>query len=489
MLRDIVKHASIYGIAVVVSRMTSILLLPVYTRYLSPGEYGITAILDLLASVIGIVITSGMGSAVNRYHFSTEDEEERDRIWWTGLLVLILSASTVVTLCLIFRNVIAQLTIGTLEPHAPLFIALLVSRVGFGGIGALLQVYLRAKKWSTLFVGISLIRLTINVVLNLTLLIGFNLGIRAILIGNLIATIFTTSTLIWVFARSRGTIAFTPSYLPQFIKFGGPLILTVFLNMTTHQADRMLLRAFVTMDQIGIYSFAYQLAQGVNSLILFPFMAIWATVQFEVAQLPNADETYRRIFRYVNRFVLMILLGISLFAKQLVALLASPAYTAAAQVVPVICLAYCVFSVSDFVNLPAVLGKKTWRLLPGAILASTFNISANIVLIPQFGMVAAAWVTVGTFLVMCTANQIMCRSLRDIRWPFQQTALLLAVAVVFYAVAHRYDVPVIVSGILWLVMAGLLFAEPIQFAMCDKSLAWLVGFARGTNTTTSAGIK
>jgi O-antigen/teichoic acid export membrane protein len=84
-VKDILKHSSVYAVGQILSRFASILLLPLYTRCLSPADYGCVAILDLTAGILAILIGSGMASAVMRSHFDSDDEEYRSRVWWTGL--------------------------------------------------------------------------------------------------------------------------------------------------------------------------------------------------------------------------------------------------------------------------------------------------------------------------------------------------------------------------------------------------------------------
>src|SRR5262249_16136728 len=83
--REILAHASVYALGLVLARVTSILLLPVYTRYLTPTDYGVIALLDLIGALLGQVTASGQVTAAGRYHFAREDERYRDTLWWTTL--------------------------------------------------------------------------------------------------------------------------------------------------------------------------------------------------------------------------------------------------------------------------------------------------------------------------------------------------------------------------------------------------------------------
>ncbi|HIF00069.1 MAG TPA: hypothetical protein EYQ63_24450 [Fuerstia sp.] len=82
---EFVKHSTIYGIGQVLTRLASILLLPLYTVALTPEQYGVTAILNLGGALLAPLLADGVAKAIVRFHFDDEDPLQCDRVWWTGL--------------------------------------------------------------------------------------------------------------------------------------------------------------------------------------------------------------------------------------------------------------------------------------------------------------------------------------------------------------------------------------------------------------------
>src|SRR4029079_15405502 len=91
-----IKHSGVYGLGQVLSRLASVLMLPLYTHYLRPADYGTIAILDLTAGILTIVVGGGMVSAVSRHHFDTDVPHEQNAVWWTGLMVVVALATAAV---------------------------------------------------------------------------------------------------------------------------------------------------------------------------------------------------------------------------------------------------------------------------------------------------------------------------------------------------------------------------------------------------------
>ena len=76
-LKRLGKHSVIYGLGGLVSRILAVLLLPLYTRYLSPSDYGKVETLIALTTVIGIVLRMGISSAFFRFYFDSPEPAAR----------------------------------------------------------------------------------------------------------------------------------------------------------------------------------------------------------------------------------------------------------------------------------------------------------------------------------------------------------------------------------------------------------------------------
>src|SRR5215469_10158224 len=79
MFREILKKTSIYSLAMVASRGLSFLLLPVYTRYLTPSDYGVMELLDLTVNLTSLLVGGRLGSALFYFYFAAENREEKEK--------------------------------------------------------------------------------------------------------------------------------------------------------------------------------------------------------------------------------------------------------------------------------------------------------------------------------------------------------------------------------------------------------------------------
>src|SRR5262249_31888769 len=161
-----------------------------------------------------------------------------------------------------------------------------------------------------------------------------------------------TLALLLLFVASRGRFAFARPLAGQLMAFGAPLVVTALLSLAMHQANRLFLRMFVGMDQVGIYSLACQIGQGVNSLYLLPFGMIWPVFAYEIAHRPDAKAIFVRVFEYFFYGLCLIMLGIALFIEAVLGWMVTADFIAAAALIPVVCLSYIFFSLHEHFRLP-----------------------------------------------------------------------------------------------------------------------------------------
>jgi IMP dehydrogenase len=91
--RDLVKHSSVYGAGLALSRVASVLLLPFYTRFLTPADYGIIALVDLTSAIVSHLAAGGVHLAVMRFHFEPRYRDRQHDLWTTGLVMMLAVAA------------------------------------------------------------------------------------------------------------------------------------------------------------------------------------------------------------------------------------------------------------------------------------------------------------------------------------------------------------------------------------------------------------
>jgi len=459
--RDIVKHSSVYGVGMALRRVAGVVLLPFYTRFLTPADYGIIALLDLTTAIVSQTSAGGIHNAVLRYHFDPAYKDRRHHLWTTGLAMLAVVAVPQLILVWLFRHSIAGAAFGPEVLQGASYLTLALAGIPAALLSLYCTTYVQAEKRSVLMVGVTVPGLILRISLNIWL-IGFErMGVYGFLWGSLIGG-WVEALAFVVILFGRKTFRLVPEVIRPMWAYGWPLILTMLAGLSMHQLNRYFLRVFLDdLGPIGIFAVAFTLAQGVNQMIMVPFQSIWSPVMFEIDRLPDRREMYRRIFKYYTLGIGLILLAVSLLSRPIVAILASPEFGGAAEVLPWLCLAFFLFTLHSVLRVPALLHHRTVSVATNSLIAAVVNVMANVTLIPRFGILGAAFASCITYGVFSALGYFRYRRIEDLHFPVQYVAWvggggLALAAAAWWAVPD--SAPLVLQGavgfLLWVIAAG-----------------------------------
>lgn len=481
-IKDLLKHSGIYAVGQILTRIASVVLLPLYTHYLTPADYGTVAILDLTTAILSVMIGGGMAAAVTRHHFEGTTEKHFDRVWWTGISYVAAISFLLMSTMWLGRAWLSEVTLGKAieEGHLTLgdgsyFYTLAFANCWAYCIGYVGDTYLRVKKRSGLFVLISFTRLLINIGLNIFFLVSMGWGVEGLLLGNLIATVLQTAAMMAFFVKDRGAPVFDLSMMKELLRFSAPMIVTALLAMLMHEADRIIMQEKVSMDDVGVYSLAHKIGFAIETLCILPFASIWSVSLYEIAERDDAKQIYSDVFRYFVYGFGVLLLGAALTVHPILPLLIDVDYIQAIDQISVVLLGFFFFGMHFMFEVPALLKKRTGLMVPAAVAGVIVNIIANYWLVPmQFngaplGGFGAGWAGVITYIVYAAVGLMCYRHLYPISYAWKRPlAALLGFCATYYAVRY-YCFPrlgtvmqIVVSVGVCGAWAALLLSSPIQ---------------------------
>lgn len=481
-LKDLLKHSGVYAVGQILSRIASVVLLPLYTECLPPAVYGVVGIMDLTAAVLSVMIGAGMSSAVTRYHFEGDTDKHFDRVWWTGITYVAGVSLLLISTLWLGRRALTEFTLGKAvsEGHITLgegcyFYTLALANCWAYCVGYVGDTYLRVRKRSGLFVIIALGRLLINIGLNVYFLVVMKWGVEGLLIGNLISTLLQTSAMLGFFVWERGRPLFDFPMLKQMFRFSAPMIVTALLAMLMHELDRIIMQDTASMHDVGVYSFAHKIGFAIESLCILPFASIWNVSLYEIAARDDAKKVYGDVFRYFVYGFGVLLLGGALTVHPVLPLLVNLEYAESIDQIAVVLLGFFFFGIHFMLEVPALLYKRTMLMVPAAVAGVAVNIAANYWLIPMefngsaLGGFGAAWAGVLTYVVYAGVGLLCYRHLYPINYPWKRPLLAALGFCATYYVVRYYCFPhlgtvlqIVVSVLVCGAWAGLLLSEAIR---------------------------
>src|SRR5579872_4383754 len=431
-IKKLTKHTSIYSLGNILSKTVGFFLIPFYTHYLTPADYGTLELLDLSTALVGLLLNMWMNASVVRYYYEYDDEKNRNEVVSTALISTASVAALVSACGMIWARGFSQLILKT--PNYYQFIWLISATLFFTCLNSVAWSYLRARQRSTLLVVLQSISLVISLSLNIYFIAVMKTGLVGILYSGLISTglvtigmtVMTVREVRWGFDRQK---------LVALVRFGSPLIFTSASAFVLNFADRFFLQRYTNISTVGIYALGYKFGFMLSFLIIQPFIMIWGARMYQIAKQENSGETFSRLFAYFLLVLTAAALALSLVIRNVIAIIAPPQYFDAYRIVPVVALAYVFYGIAYYFQTGIYISKKTIYLGILGTASAAVNIGLDFLLIPRYAALGAAWATVLSFIFMAILGYVFSQTVYPIPYKIHKIAIAVASAVAVYYVS------------------------------------------------------
>ena len=356
------KHSFIYGIGNAMNRLVAFLLLPVYTRFLTPEDYGVKELIGLSTDVISILLATAIAGAIYRFYFEYETEKDRNEV--ISSAVITIGGIGLIALGVLYLNTgfFAGLILDS--PQLSHFFTIAFVSMWFQSLNNIGYNYLRANKKSLHFIGLSFLKMVLVIGLNIYLICFLKLGVLGILVSSLIGAV-TMFVLLVVPLCFRIGLRFSRNKIREMAAFGLPMIPSQLGAFVVHLSDRFFLKEYASIADAGLYSLGYRFGALPANFLSDPFNQIWQPRRFEIYRQEGSEQLFGRIFTYFLFLMAFAGLGVSVLTHDVLRIIADEKFWAASKVVPIILLATTIFSFHYHLNFGILIKKKPsiWLIL------------------------------------------------------------------------------------------------------------------------------
>lgn len=385
-LRKTAKHSAIYAIGTMLSRITGLVMLPIYTRYLSPADYGALALLSMAIEITGILVGLRITQAMFRFYILAEEKREKQEIVSTVLLTVLVASGLGAAVLYLAAGPLSVLIFGDsaylyeFQLFAFTLITNAVSAVGLA--------YIRARQMPVLFVSIGAATLAMQVALNVIFVVILEMHVRGVVYSALCSgALVAVGFVLYIF--SGVGIHYSRAVGRRLVKFVAPLILASIGAFYVAYADKYFLRVFGSLAEVGLYA----LAAKFSSIVLTLYSAFdmsWSADRFEVFKHENSREVFRQVFRFMSAVLVLVGVGVALFASDILRVMTNPEYYAAGSIVPLLVAATIAYIYKVFCNFGIMLNERTRHIAEASWIKAIVASGGYIFLIPHIGVYGAA---------------------------------------------------------------------------------------------------
>jgi O-antigen/teichoic acid export membrane protein len=423
------KHSLIYGLGGLIQRIVAVLLLPLYTRYLSPSDYGAIEVLVALTAVIFALLRAGIQSSFFRFYFNAQDDRGRQTVVRTSFWFTMGTATLALVAGEIFASPVAHALYGSAE-HIDLVRAAFVglwASMNYDQLTALFRVEERSVGYSIA----SLANVLLTVGATILLVVVLDQGPLGVVVGNFTGTLAVYLVLLG-YRRTQLGFEFDRDLFRRMTAWGMPFIPSVIALNVIDFADRFLLVRIKGQHELGLYGIGMRISASLLFL-LAAFRTAWPAFAYSLPE-DEAKRTYGYVLTYVTFFASWGALALGLGAPWIVRLLTTPDFYGGSEVVPLLAFAFVVFGA--YVVVVTSIGRAGRRgsnwIVTGA--AALFGIGLNFALIPPFGKMGAAASMLLAYFVMFVGITWKAQRVFPVQYQWRRVATAAGTAATLTAI-------------------------------------------------------
>jgi O-antigen/teichoic acid export membrane protein len=324
------RNSAVYGIGTVLTRLIGLLLLPVFTAYLTPAEFGVLAMLTVIGQLLQPIFSLGLGAGIGPTYFEGNDEGRKSATIWTSALLIAAGGVTLVAFSLLTAESISQWVFDT--PANAQRIVVYLAGIALNSCTSPMMLRAQFENRVVPFVVLTTATTLVSLGASVHLVVYRGLGLDGMIFGQLAG--HAVAALLWTWYASRSMRFEVRRSLAKELFVSGSMLAPsfVFLFVLVH-GNKYLLQRTNGLDELGVYSigfsmgFVIQVVVGAIQTAWYPFFMNYM----------DRQEEGRRVFgRVMTYYVLAVGALVLLFfaaARPAVELLTKPAYHEAYRVV------------------------------------------------------------------------------------------------------------------------------------------------------------
>jgi O-antigen/teichoic acid export membrane protein len=410
-----------FGLSGVLGQLIGFIMLPIYTQFLTPNDYGVLAMSFVITAFFSSLASLGMNSAVFRYF--REETINQDKLISTAFVTVFISSTILLLLCEVFLSKIlykilleSNIRDGLWIMQITLFSSYLTT------ISSVLNTAFRAERKTRMALLVNVIYIICQTLLSIVLVVLYKMGLLGMIYGQLFGQIIVFVVLIFLLMKNN-KLYLNLTLFKLMINYGLYIVPANLLNAVMEQLGQYMIKSTLSLKMVGLYGIAGRIAapiQIVGSSMTYAHTAFF----FQILKEDNPKKYLRALVSYYITFLTYLWVAVSIWGVEILRLLTPPEFHGASVLIAPIALIPLLFNVWTFyasgIDSGENLRPYLFVNLTGVIV---FGISLY-VMIDKFGVIGAAYATIFTRIVMIIVSHYFSQKRLEVNY---NTILVIAV--------------------------------------------------------------
>lgn len=422
------KGSLIYGFGGVLQKLMGLLLLPFFTSTLSTEDYGVVALISLIAVAMSGLLTLGTGNSMGLLYYREKDLSKRSTIIWTNLLLIALNGFFWYAILFFLAPTLSDLIFET-KRYADL-----IRLSFFGAVLAAITdpwlAYLRMEERAKKYIILTIFNTSSMLLLSIYLVLFMRQGVTGLILAGVIANALMFLVVGAAVGRQL-SFGLNISLIFPLVRIGLPSIFGLFAFLVIDYADRQMIERISGLSALGIYSVGYS----------FGMVIVIAMTAFSVAWPPffmsyvNKQHEARQVFARVLTYYLLGFGTLTVFfffiAQPVTFILTAPAFHETWTVVGLIAASYALKG-CYLIILPGIyFANKLYFQSAIEWVVALINIGLNLLLIPVYGFVGAALATFISYFCLSALAWAIARHYLAVDYQWRRLGFMMATIMSF----------------------------------------------------------
>lgn len=424
--RTLIKNTTLYMIGSFTSKFLGFLMLPFYTHYLSTDNFGYFDIINTTIILLLPLVTFEINDGLYRYLLDSETTEQKSEIIASTI------SSTIRNLLIFFIIFMITVFIFPIR-YSYLILPALLSLI----LSDTWQQIARGLKQNMLYSVSGVVYTFVMLSLNVILIAVCGMKVDALLYSNIAAGLSSFILIEWklrIFRQMR-TAKISKPLRKNLIRFSLPLMPNAMNWWVINLSSRYLIFCFIGSDANGIYAVANKFP-SILILVNTIFNLAWQESAIAEYSSEDKDSFYTKMFNIYMKVQLSSMLVLIPLTKILMRFMVDPGFYDAWKYTPLLYISTIFSSFSTFYGTGYLVSKETRGALTTSIVSVVINIGLSVLLIPLFGLQAAAFTNAFAFLIMWVIRYVQIKKFFKIEIDFKVFISLCVSILAFFGLYY-----------------------------------------------------
>lgn len=433
---------------------------PIVTRMILPNQYGLFSIIMVCINISALVCSFGLDQGFVR-HFYEEKEENRGKLLYNSIKLPILQIFILGIIILFFRKKISLFLFQEYDLQIITVFILLLFLTAVNNFSILV---VRMNQRAKLFSILQILSQLLNFIFIVFFFKRYGSNYRVLLFSAISSLSIVTVIAIflereiWKFKGKNENIKTI-----ELILYSIPLSLTMALNWIFSSADKIAIKYFSTLTELGLYAAAFKIISLLN-IIQTGFTTFWTPVAYEKYEKDKENMVFfEKIHEYISFFMFIVAI-VLLMSREILIMILGPTYQLASNIVPMLTLMPIMYTISETTVMGLNFNKKTKYHLGISIIVALLNILGNLLLVPKLGARGAAISTGLAYIIFFSLRTYF--SLKFIKFEFNlirfYTITLLLVLFALYLSFNSNIYLTLKIGIILILLTIFLYKKMVK---------------------------